>query len=131
MKKQVLTAFPYEADAKGNVFPVIPLTLEFGKKKDVSALVDSGATISVFKEDVAISLGIDVEKGEEIYLGGVGGHIRGYVHKVKAEFAGKTLVLPVVFSHEYLVSFNLLGREGFFEKFDILFEERKGRVRLI
>ena len=56
MKKQVLAVFPYEADAKGNVFPVIPLTLEFGKKKDFSALVDSGATVSVFKEDVAISV---------------------------------------------------------------------------
>lgn len=131
MKNRSLAIFPYSVDAKGNSFPIIPLTIEYGQKKDFSALVDSGATVSVFKEDVAVSLGIDIERGDEIYLGGVGGHIRGYLHEVKVEIAGRTFVCPIVFSREYAVSFNLLGRQGFFEKFDVLFEERKGRLQLL
>lgn len=94
-------------------------------------MVDSGATVSIFKQEVAESLGIEIESGEEIYLGGVGGHIKGYLHKIKVEIAGKNFTCPIVFSREYSVSFSLLGRQGFFEEFDVLFEERKRRVQLL
>ena len=97
---------------------------------DSGALIDSGATVSIFKEDVALSLGLEIEKGKEIWLGGVGGHIKGYLHELKVEVAGKRFVCPVVFSYEYLVSFNLLGREAFFNNFKITFEENKNLLKL-
>lgn len=65
-------------------------------KKDFLALIDSGATVSIFKAEVAEALGIDIETGKEIYL----------------------------------VSFNLLGRQEFFRRFRIIFEEKKNSVRL-
>jgi len=104
--------------------------LELGGKKDFWALIDSGATVSIFKAEVAEILGISIENGKEIWLGGVGGHIKGYLHQVKIEAAGKKFVCPVVFSREYFVSFNLLGRQEFFKKFKIVFEEKKNRLRL-
>jgi hypothetical protein len=55
----------------------------------------------------------------------VGGRIKGYIHKLKIEIAGKKFLCPVVFSHEYTVSFNLLGREAVFKQFRIIFEEKK------
>lgn len=90
----------------------------------VSTLVDSGSTISVFKTNIAKPLGIIIEKGQEVYLGGVGGRIKGYIHNLEIEIANKKIIAPVVFSHEYLVSFNLLGRSGVFPRFKILFDEK-------
>ncbi|PIP88438.1 hypothetical protein COW80_00325, partial [Candidatus Beckwithbacteria bacterium CG22_combo_CG10-13_8_21_14_all_01_47_9] len=60
----------------------------------------------------------------------VGGHIKGYLHRLKIEIAGRKFTCPVVFSREYLVSFNLLGREGFFKKFRIIFEEKNNQLQL-
>lgn len=126
MDKTILTSFPYHQDAKKHFFPVIPIRFHFDTKTiDSTALIDSGATISVFRADVALNLGLVLENGEEIYLGGVGGHIKGYIHKIKIEVSGKTFLCPIVFSREYLVSFNLLGREAFFEHFKIIFDEKK------
>lgn len=131
MQKLVSPVFPYESDSKGNIFPIIPISLTFAsKKKEFYALIDSGATISVFRAEVADSLGLIIEKGREIYLGGVGGRIKGYTHTLNVEIAGKKFRCPIVFSREYLVSFNLLGREAFFPKFRIIFEEKKKQVQL-
>lgn len=128
---KALTVFPYREDARGLLFPIVPLRFHIGKKTiDSGALIDSGATVSIFKEDVAFSLGLEIEKGEGIWLGGVGGRIKGYIHKLEVEIAGKKFSCPVVFSHEYTVSFNLLGREAFFGQFRIIFEEKKNLVKL-
>lgn len=132
MKKMAPLSFPYKTDAKGNTFPVIPLSLKSGnKKKEFFALVDSGATVSIFRAEVTDSLGIKVNSGKEIYLGGVGGRIKGYIHKLETEIASKQFICPIVFSYEYSVSFNLLGRAAFFEKFRITFEEENNRVTLV
>lgn len=131
MKAKILLVYPYRKDASGNFYPIISLSLITDKaKKEYFALIDSGATISIFRPEVADSLGIDIEKGTEIYLGGVGGRIKGFIHKVNVEIAGKKLKIPVVFSNEYHVSLNLLGREGFFVEFKIIFEEKKKQLRL-
>lgn len=131
MDKKLLTVFPYYKNPEGIYFPIVPLQLSYQRGNiDSSALIDSGATISIFRTDVAEHLGIIVEKGEEIYLGGVGGRIKGYIHKLEVEIAGKKFICPVVFSHEYLVSFNLLGRDSFFRQFKIIFEEKNNFLKL-
>lgn len=131
MSKQVSAVFPYRSDPHGEVYPIIPFSVTaLNMKRDFYALIDSGATISVFKAEVAEELGIEIEKGQETYLGGVGGRIKGYIHFLKMEIAGKVFRAPVVFSREYLVSFNLLGRDSFFPKFRITFEEKKQQVEL-
>lgn len=123
--------FPYRKNSVGSFFPIIDL---FASKTDrttrIFALVDSGAAVSIFREDVAEQLNITIENGKEIYLGGVGGRIKGYVHKLSVEIAGKKFPCPVVFSREYTVSFNLLGREAVFRQFMIIFEERKNLLKL-
>ncbi len=84
-----LAVFKYYYNGEG-YFPSVPLYVSAGDKKlKLHALVDSGATISVFKDEVADQLGIDIERGREIYLGGVGGRIKGYIHKLEVEIAGK------------------------------------------
>ena len=131
MDKTSLTTFYYRPNPEGQLFPIIPLRLHLNLKKvDTSALIDSGATVSIFRPDVAGDLGVKIEEGKKIFLGGVGGRIKGYLHKLQIEVAGKKFFCPVVFSYEYLVSFNLLGRNTFFEKFRIIFEEKKNSLKL-
>ena len=123
--------FPYRKNSTGSFFPVVDL---FVSKMDRTArifvLVDSGATVSIFREDVAEQLNVIIENGKETYLGGVGGRIKGYIHKLEVEIVGKKFLCPVVFSREYLVSFNLLGREAVFKQFRIIFEEKENLLTL-
>jgi hypothetical protein len=131
MHNKTLTTFYYQQNPEGHFFPVIPLRFHLKNKIiDSSALVDSGATVSIFRAEVAEDLDIKIEDGKEIYLGGVGGRIKGYMHQLQIEAGNKQFVCPIVFSYEYLVSFNLLGREVFFNKFRIIFEERKNYLIL-
>lgn len=123
--------FPYRKDAKGDYFPITPVII-FSRNRFIrtSALIDSGATTSIFRSDVADQLGIKIEKGGEIYLSGIGGRIKGYLHKLEVKVAGRKFFCPIIFSYEYTVSLNLLGREGFFKNFVIVFEESKKRLEL-
>lgn len=118
--------FPYQKTVGGDYFPLIDFTVYYKNKVvRTSALVDSGATISIFRSELAEQLEIEIEKGRRVYE-----RIKGYVHKVKFKIAGKEFLCPIVFSREYLVSFNLLGRETFFKKFRIIFEEKKNSLKL-
>lgn len=126
-----MPTFSYKKDARGEYFPIVDLLIYHKDRVErTSALIDSGATISVFKDEFAQKLRIEIEKGKETYLGGVGGRIKGYIHKIKIQISGKKFICPVVFSHEYLVSLNLLGRDTFFKKFRIIFEEKKKLLML-
>ncbi len=131
MNKTKTSLFPYQADIKGNMFPLIPVSLEYkSNKNNYLALADSGATISIFRKDIADFFGIEIEKGEEIELRGAGGWFKGYIHKLTAEVAGKKFACPVVFSRDYLISLNIIGRNSFFEKFKITFDEANKSVIL-
>ena len=126
-----MRSYPYKKDSRGNLFPIIHFQVEYKKSfSKTSALIDSGATISIFREDVAKQLGLDITHGIPTFLGGVGGRIKGYVHNLKLKIAGKSLLVPVVFSYEYSVSFNLIGRSGVFEKFKITFDEKNLIVKV-
>lgn len=122
--------YPYQA-SDDEYYPIVKSSLIYKDNKLVlEALVDSGANISVFGEDVADALGLEIESGKKIYLGGVGGRILGYEHFVDMEIGGEVFRSKVVFSREFLVSFNLLGREGVFDRFMICFDEKRKLVEL-
>lgn len=124
--------FAYQKSFEGLFYPIIELRV--GYKEDylkIFAIIDSGATISIFKQEIADILGIKIENGKEVMMRGVAGRIMGYIHNVKVKIAEKDFVISVVFSKEYLVSFNLLGRDAFFEQFKITFDEKNKLVELI
>lgn len=127
-----MTKFSYQKNIRGEYFPVIDLDISYKKKAiKISTLVDSGATISVFKPQVGQFLGLPIDKGKQIFLGGIGGRIKGYLHELDFKIAGKSILAPIVFSYEYNVSFNLLGREGIFRNFKIIFDEKKYAISLL
>lgn len=126
-----MQTFPYRKDVHGDYYPVIDLFIYYKNGfVRTSALIDSGATISVFRSEVANELGIDIEKGKLTLLRGIAGRIEGYIHHLKVMIATKSFTCPIVFSHEHLVSLNLLGRDVFFEQFTIIFEEKRRQLRL-
>lgn len=118
-------------EKNGQWFPIIEVTLKHGSKQiNVEALLDSGASFSVFQPEIAEYLGITIEKGSKIYLTGIGGRILGYLHKIPVTIAQTTFSCKVVFSQEFNVSLNLLGRNNFFLPFIISFFEKKRKVSL-
>jgi len=122
--------FKYAA-RRDREFPLIPITLiKENVEIDTDALIDSGANISVFREEIAECLEIVIEDGEEILLQGLGGRIVGYIHQLKIRVDDDEFPSKVVFSKELTVGLNILGREGFFEYFQITFNERGKEVIL-
>lgn len=117
----------FEKDSQ--FFPIIEVKLKSPKNEiTVKALIDSGASFSVFRPEIAEELGINLEKGKKIYLTGIGGRILGYLHEIKIELGKKNFRCKIVFSPEFNVSFNLLGRDNFFLPFIISFLEKSKKV---
>src|SRR3989344_6123895 len=107
-----MSTFDYRKDASGIYFPVVDVTTyHAGNFIKTPALIDSGATISVFRPEVANQLNVDINKGKRIFLRGIAGRIEGYIHKLPVSIAGKQFTCPIVFSNEHLTSFNLFGRK--------------------
>lgn len=110
-------------------FPIIDLRLKGPKSQlTLKALVDSGATYSVFRAEVADYLGINIEKGKPMYLEGIGGRILGYMHNLSVFMGNKLYKCKIIFSREFTVSFNILGRDNFFIPFLITFSEKAKKV---
>lgn len=127
---RILPSFSYQK-TEGQWYPIVPVTLIYQTKFVVtSGLVDSGANISLFRPEVAEALNIQIKKGREIELKGLGGKVKGYVHKVDFLIAGVSFKSEIAFLEKETVNFNLLGRKGFFERFHIHFEEASKSLSL-
>lgn len=116
--------FPY-VSYRGKFYPIIPVVIEGKERTIVYALVDSGATISLFHVSIAEDIGIELENAKQVYLAGIGGYVKAYVKKhvkISLEELG-SITIPVAFT-EYIASdIAILGRQGFFEAFEIIFRE--------
>lgn len=113
-------------------FPTVDIIIQGPERTSIfKALVDSGASYSVFRAEVAKHLGIKIEKGKEILLTGIGGRILGYLHDLKVSIDEKKFFkCKIVFSKEYTVSFNIMGRNNFFVPFFITFKEKLRRIEV-
>ena len=95
-----------------------------------SALVDSGATTSLFQGSLGEHLGIKIEAGKKKLFQGVGGKIAGYTHPLTVEIAGLEFPCEIAFSHELTTSLNMFGRKDFFKKFLVCFDEKNRETTL-
>ncbi len=96
-----------------------------GRAVNYRAMLDSGAFANVFHSDVADVLGIDLTKIKEIYFGGVkkSKQMKGkqYILEIMVLNKGQNYKFDavVVFSDEISdTGLPLLGRQGFFDRFD-------------
>jgi len=113
-------------------FPTIDIIIGGPKRTEAfKALVDSGASYSVFRTEVAERLGVKIEKGKPVYLTGIGGRILGYLHNLRISVNEKSFNCKIVFSKEYTVSLNRLGRDNFFIPFLITFNEKFRKIKIV
>ena len=87
--------------------------------------MDSGATLSVFREDEARRLGLDLASGQPTEIRVGDGHaVAGRVHEIEIVVGEEVIRARVAFAR-LGVMFNLLGRQDVFGEFRITFDERK------
>jgi hypothetical protein len=120
--------FPYLKKGE-QCYPLIDIQLT-GPKGSllVSALVDSGATFSIFRPEIADYLGIPISDGQSLYFRGIKGKILGYLHQIPVRVNQERFDCYIAFSPELEVSFNILGRNNFFLPFLITFNEKAQKV---
>ena len=126
-------AFEYKPlpSSKGKMYPLAKIDLLYENKKQIFwPIIDSGANVSIFPKAVGDALGIDFE-GEPEPVEGVMGTFLGYSHYVNIKLGDYHQ--PISIRALFLMGdpYPLLGREGLFEKFDVLFQERLKKVLFI
>ncbi|MBV9080397.1 MAG: aspartyl protease family protein [Elusimicrobia bacterium] len=126
-----LYQFPY-VKFHGKFYPLIPLTISReGNTVNTFALIDSGASMSVFRPEIAEALKIPKKRKFGVRLGTASGGVDIAVSKVRLS-VGKTMFdTKIGFSREYAASFNIIGREGFFHRFSICFNEISKTVLMV
>lgn len=130
-------SYPYRisvSDGKDvHTFPSVEISIQdkFGQWLTLFFLVDSGATISVLPRSDADVFGIDVENGLRVNVLGIGGEfLTGWKHNLKVRFGNKDMLLPIIFIDNEIAP-RILGREGIFERFVLVFEETRRRTGFI
>ncbi|HEX9780556.1 MAG TPA: hypothetical protein VGB20_05005 [bacterium] len=118
--------FPYLKDARGRFAPIVYLQVWTGDRwVYLQAYVDSGASWSVFHLDVAELLGLKLARARrEAVLLGNGAAVPVYMARIRVRFAGREFRVPAGFSDALQVGFNLMGREGVFDRFLMCFNDR-------
>lgn len=113
--------------------PSVPITFIGKESLDVTALLDSGADISVIPKEIAEILGLNIS-GDVTPAYGIGGKVNSVETKVNIliekghERYNFSIPIKVILD-EYDFPI-LLGREGFFNNFVISFDQKEERVML-
>ncbi len=120
--------YRYKSLPKSKV-PLIPLGIFHDRKWiRTEALVDTGATYSVFSSKIADRIGLNYQKGEKIPLTNASGKkFDTYLNQVKIQI-GKHIVNALFGFSDGLCPYNLLGRKDVFDHFKICFDEKNYQV---
>jgi Aspartyl protease len=116
----------------GKSYPLIPITLGKGRRRvNTFALLDSGASISVFRPEIAKALRIPFINKDAVRLGTASGGVDIGIAKVDIQVEQTKFKTKIGFSEHQAASFNILGREGFFHKFSVCFNEMMKTVIMV
>lgn len=134
MPKQKSAVFPYgitlREEGRVDIFPAAEVGFrnKEGYWLTLYLVIDSGATISALPSSDALVFGIDVEQGMPQTIAGIDGHsISGWQHEIQVQIGEISITLPFVFLNSNSVP-RVLGRTGIFERFTIVFEEKRKRT---
>ena len=124
--------FKYVQYSSTVVRPVIPIQVSHGKRTiPYDVLVDSGADINVFDEELAEVLGIDLKTGVAAEVMGPTGYpAEVYIHPVELTVGEHTFTAQVAFMPTSN-PFGLAGQRGFFDQFEVKFNLRDQEIELI
>lgn len=100
---------------------------------DTTCIVDSGADISIISKEMAEGLGLELT-GATDFAYGVGGRVQTMNSHVTISFGNEhtrqRLAIPLKAIMDDYQMPPLLGRKGFFEKYQVTIDEKKRRVEL-
>lgn len=118
--------FPYLKHEEYYI-PSIPVRLMLGGIwQRVLAYVDSGAAYSIFDSVIMTSLQLPYQKAQRVsVLVGDGNLLPVYLHRLRVSIGEESFFAPIGFSDKLRIGFNLLGRAGIFNRFDITFSDSK------
>jgi hypothetical protein len=117
--------FPYTL-YKRYAMPIIPLTILAHK---LWAFVNFGAIYTLLRVDEARRFGIDWERGrQQMIVVGDGSFIPSYIHDLSIHIGPWEVRAPVGCSERLGIGFNVLGRAGIFDQFQVCFNDRARRV---
>lgn len=114
--------------------PIIPIALRHNKKElKYVALLDSGADFNIFHSELTEILDIDLTKLRKSTFGGINKGAHGSSHMTVIEIGvdNYTFDTPVYFSTDIsLDGYGIVGQQGFFDKFKILFNRDAKKIEL-
>jgi len=90
--------------------------------EDLLAIIDTGATYSLFNGRRARSIGLDLLAGKPIRLGGLSGSLSARLHRITLEILGAKIDCEVAVS-ESEIQRELLGRHELFPRVRFGFRE--------
>ena len=125
----------YPASRKPILRPVANLTFEyFETKTSFYALIDSGADYSVSFEEFGRALGIKLDEDAVEDVEGVATNVKAYRHHITVSINGHKVYLDVLWLKKKFDAGRdfpfIIGRQPFFDKFDITFRQSKRKFYL-
>ena len=99
------------------------------RSKRFDAIIDSGASESIFHASIGRAIGLDIEKGISRQTMGIAGPMELFLHDVTIYIPGGPIVTRAAFSDNLALA-GLLGMLGFFEHFKITFDSTELQVEL-
>ena len=129
--------FPYgitmREGGRIDVFPAAEIWFPVKGDEWVSLflVVDSGASVSALPKSDASVLGVTADNGKASLVGGIGGEsLRGWQHDMRVRLGNQIITIPVVFLESESAP-RILGRAGVFEKFSLVFQEKRRRTAFV
>ena len=129
--------FPYgirfQEDGRVDLFPAGEFFILGRGNRGIRAIfhIDSGATTSILPASDAHVLGLRLESGQKILVRGfMGEPAAGYRHLIKIKSGTITARIPIIFVEGATVP-RILGREGVFVQFSVLFDEVRKRTAFL
>ena len=116
--------------SSGKIYrPLIPLTFNGKESIDIFGLLDSGSDMTIIPADMAEAIGINLENE----ISGISGSsIKAWESFISLKF-GKgheiyEFKIPVLVPQDTEYSKIIIGRQGFFNQFKIIFIENEKRI---
>lgn len=127
MKKEII--IPYKSYIPDE--PKRPLVdIQIENVGIMVCILDSGADYSTFPLNIAHQAGLNLSNAKEGRSECVHGHsCNSYTISLDIIFYGKKMTIPANFVEEGKEP-ALIGRKGFFDKFEVTFDESKEEIRL-
>ncbi len=84
---------------------------------------------TILRADEAHRLGINWQQGQpQMIVVGDGSFIPTYIHNLSIQIADWRITAPIGFSERLGVGFNILGRRGLFDQFQVCFNDQTREV---